>query len=274
MTGLFFTLKNDESVGKGCLRGFIISDPQRYVSQALHRPYFSSLDPNGLIMECLSTVSFQAILPRFVQNFFARKDDASFWGGEEDLDPITHYVNTPYARTGTVRYESAHKAPAVPSSEPGKKTWGATSDSRQAEQISGGFTIRTISGLVLPSHFTAASKSRCRATTSQSDETIDSGIVELPSLPAGIHFPIRGRVIMAASEDDFARGQTPFKMRPLECSSGKRQANGSGVCLSALLHHVKAISNGSLDNAFRYSSVGRSERVSVFWRHDVQSQYC
>lgn len=182
-------------------------------------------------MECLSTISFQTILPRFVQNLFTRKDDASFWGGEEDLDPTAHYVNTPYARTRTVKYEVAHKDLAVSPNEPEKQIWSKSTNSRQAEQSSGGFIMRNISCLILPSHFTAASKSRCRAATSQSDETIDSGVIELPSLPAGIHFPTRGRILMEANEDDLSRDQTPSKWRPfLEYPSGERQVNGSGVC--------------------------------------------
>lgn len=59
-------------------------------------------------MECLSIVSVQAILPKFVRNFFTRKDDASFCGAEEDLGPVTHCADTPYARTEIVKYESAH----------------------------------------------------------------------------------------------------------------------------------------------------------------------
>lgn len=221
--------------GERLHRGFIISGPRQYVSQALHSPYLLSLT---LIMECLSTASFQAILPRFVRNFFTPKDDTSFWGGEEDLDPTTHYINTPYARTRTVKYEVTRKDPAVLPNERGKKMWSENSNSPQAERSSGGFIMRNISSLVFPSHLTAASKSRCPAVTSQSDGTIESGIVELPSLPAGIRFPIRGRIIMAASEDDYARGHTPSKVRPLfGHSSRERQINGSGVCRSALPHH-------------------------------------
>ena len=93
-------------------------------------------------MECLSTVSVQAILPKFVRNFFTRKDDASFWGGEEDLDPVTHCAHTPYARTETVKYKSAHDGPAIPSIESIKKTWDGASDCSQAEKNSGESFLR------------------------------------------------------------------------------------------------------------------------------------
>lgn len=75
-------------------------------------------------MECLSTVSFRALLPNFIQNFFTRNDDDSFRGGEEDEEdpgPVIHIVNTPYVRTRTVEYEPEHENPTIASNESSKK---------------------------------------------------------------------------------------------------------------------------------------------------------
>lgn len=60
---------------------------------------------------------FKSLLPNFIQAFFTRDDGASFWGGEEDPDPVIHFVNTPYAHTWTVKYELEHKIIEIASNE-------------------------------------------------------------------------------------------------------------------------------------------------------------
>lgn len=71
-----------------------------------------------------------------------RQDDASFWGAEEDLGPISHCDNTPYARTEIVKYENAHEGPTFPPIESIKKPRDGASDRDQAEKFSGESFLR------------------------------------------------------------------------------------------------------------------------------------
>jgi hypothetical protein len=81
-------------------------------------------------------------LPKFVWDYFTRKDDASFWGAEEDLGLISHGDNTPYARTENVNDESAHEGPTFPPIASIKKPWDRASDRNQAEKFSGESFLR------------------------------------------------------------------------------------------------------------------------------------
>lgn len=93
-------------------------------------------------MDCLSTGCFRGCLPNFIQHLFTSSDDASFWGGEEDLGSVIDPVNTRYVETGATMLELKRMSPGFASSESGQNHSGSSSDSCQAGESSGESMIR------------------------------------------------------------------------------------------------------------------------------------
>jgi hypothetical protein len=141
-------------------------------------------------MECFSSKFFRDLLPNITFTLFTRNDDASifddasFWGGEENLYPVMHHIKPPCARTEPVVYEPKYKDFKFALNEPGERKQIVNFDICQATKSHGEYLMQSLIFSILIFYFIENVKGRRHGVFLKPRDTSGSDNVER-SVPRG-----------------------------------------------------------------------------------------